>query len=161
PEKGTILDVGCGAGVFLYTFKKYFPQLEAWGVEPTPGFADFAKEEGIHIDEGYLTESTYRRTFDLISLIHVLEHIEDPKPMLLMLKKYLEPESMIYIESPSVKDIGYLPPSHDRFMCQHEVIFSREVLEQILKEQGYRPVVSEDFISIRKRNNIRILAKLL
>lgn len=159
PEKGAILDVGCGAGVFLYTFKNYFPQWQAWGIEPTPGFADFAKEQGIHIDEGYLTESTYNRTFDLISLIHVMEHIDDQKPMLLMLKKYLGPESMVYIESPSIKDIGYLPNSHDRFMCQHDVIFSKGILEKILQEQGYHIVSSKDFVSVRKRNNIAILAK--
>lgn len=161
PAKGAILDVGCGAGVFLYTFKKYFPQWQAWGIEPTPGFADLAKRKGIHIDEGYLTENTYNRTFDLISLIHVLEHVDNPKPMLKMLKKYLGPENMIYVESPSIKDIGYLPSSHDRFMCQHPIIFSKEVLEQILKEQGYKIIASEDFLSIRKRNNIAILAKTL
>lgn len=159
PEKGTILDVGCGAGVFLYTFKKYFPQWEVWGIEPTLGFAEQARKEGIHIDYGYLTESTYGRTFDLISLIHVLEHIDEPKPMLQMIKKYLLPESLIYIESPSVKDIGYLPSSHDRFMSPHEVIFSKEILERLLKEEDFAIVASEDFVSIRKRNNIAILAK--
>lgn len=161
PQRGEILDVGCGAGVFLYTFQKYFPRWETFGIEPTPGFADFAKKEGIRVDYGYLTEKSYDQTFELISLIHVLEHIDDPKPVLQMLKKYLNKKSVLYIESPSVKDIGYLPSSHDRFMCQHEVIFSREVLEQILKEQGYNIAASKDFVSVRKRNNIAIIAQLL
>ncbi|TSC75465.1 MAG: methyltransferase family protein [Parcubacteria group bacterium Gr01-1014_30] len=161
PETGTLLDVGCGAGVFIYAFKNYFQKWEVLGIEPTEGFAEFAEKEGIKVDYGYLTENTYDKTFNLISLIHVLEHVDSPKPMLSLLKKYLGSKSLLYIESPSVKDIDYLPSSHDRFMSQHDVIFSESFLQNCLRESGYEIAASEDFISARKRNNVRILAKLL
>lgn len=160
PQQGNILDVGCGAGVFLWTFKNYFPDWRVLGIEPTKGFADFANSKGIRVVYGYLKEDTLEETFDLITLIHVLEHVVDFKGMLVILRKYLRPGGLLYIESPSTKDIGYLPPSHDRFMCQHEVIFSKELLEQIFIDLGYELIVSEDFISKRGRNNVRILAKL-
>lgn len=46
--------------------------------------------------------------------------------------------SLLYLEVPSVKDIGYLPSSHDRFMSPHLVIFSKRVLEDILIKLGYK-----------------------
>jgi len=157
PQKGSVLDVGCGAGVSLYTFKKYFPQWETFGIEPTKEFADVAQENGINVTYGYLEKGTFNRKFDLIMLIHVLEHVEDFREMISMLKNYLHEESLLYIEVPSVKDIGFLPSSHDRFMSQHEVIFSKEVLQDILESLGYSIQVAEDFRSIRNRNNVAIL----
>jgi len=157
-EKGDVLDVGCGAGVFLYAFKNYFSEWKTLGIEPTTEFADVAKENGINIIYGYLKEDTLDTKFDLITLIHVLEHMDNFEEMLSMLKNYLKKDGLLYIEVPSAKDIGYLPGSHDRFMCQHDVIFSKEVLENILTKLGYSIVASEDFISIRNRNNIRTLS---
>ena len=159
PKEGIILDVGCGGGVFLYSFKKYFPNWETLGIEPTKDFADVAKEKGINIIYGYLKEDTLDKKFDLITLILVLEHLDNFKEMLSMLKHYLKEQGLLYIEVPSDKDIGYLPSSHDRFMCEHNVIFSKEVLENILTKLGYSVVTSEDSISIRGRNNIRIVVK--
>lgn len=159
PKKGSLLDVGTGAGVFLYNFKQYFPEWEVTGIEPTPGFADLAKKSGIEIIYGYLTKDTMDRKFDLITLNHVLEHVDDFKGMLNMLRNYLKQDGLLYIEVPSAKDIGYLSSSHDRFMCQHEIIFSKEVLDKVLVNLNYSIVISEDFFSIRGRNNLRIIAK--
>lgn len=158
---GCILDVGCGAGIFLYAFKKYFSDWDTLGIEPTDEFANVAKEKGINIIYGYLEENTVDKKFDLITLNHVLEHLDKFKEMLSMLKIYLKKEGLLYIEVPSSKDIGYLPASHDRFMSPHQIIFSKEVLENILTGLGYSIVVSEDFVSLRKRNNLRVIAQSL
>lgn len=160
-KEGEILDVGSGGGVFLYSFKEHFPGWKMLGIEPTKGFADVAKENGINVVYGYLEEGTFDKKFDLVTLNHVLEHVEDFKKMLSMLKGYLKKEGLLYLEVPSAKDIGYFPPSHERFMCQHEIIFSKDVLEDILDKLGYSIAASEEFISIRKKNNLAIIAKSL
>lgn len=160
PKKGSILDAGCGAGVFLYTFNKYFPEWEVLGIEPTEGFSDVAREKGLKIIYGYLKADTLKEKFDLITLNHVLEHLDRFKEMLIMLKGYLKKEGLLYIEVPSSKDIGELPASHDRFMSPHCLILSKEVLENILSKLGYSITILEDFISVRNRNNLRIIAKV-
>jgi SAM-dependent methyltransferase len=154
-----ILDIGCGAGVFLYAFKNIFDKWNTIGVEPTKDFSDIAKDKGIHILNEYLDENTFDYTFDLISMNHVLEHLDNYFDMLNMLKKYMSKDSLLYIEVPSDKDIGFLDNSHDRFMCQHDVIFSQEVLDDMTKKAGYEIIINENFISKRKRNNIRFLLK--
>jgi 2-polyprenyl-3-methyl-5-hydroxy-6-metoxy-1,4-benzoquinol methylase len=160
-RKGDLLDVGTGAGVFLCSFKKKFIEWKVTGIEPTLGFADLAKKYGIKIIYGYLKNDTIDRKFDLITLNHVLEHVDDFKEMLALVKSYLKKEGFLYVEVPSSEDIGYLPVSHDRFMCQHDIIFSNQVLEKILKDLNYSVINSDSFISLRKKNNLRIIAKLL
>lgn len=154
-----VLDVGCGAGVFLYSFQKVFNNWDTLGVEPTKDFSDVAKSKGINIVNEYLDENTFNETFDLITLNHVLEHLDNYFDMLKMLKKYMSKTSLLYIEVPSSKDIGYLDNSHDRFMCHHEVIFSELVLNNMAKGAGYEVVVNEVFFSKRKRNNVRLLLR--
>ncbi len=159
-KEGNILDVGCGAGVFLYTFKNYYPDWEVSGIEPTEGFADVAKEKGINIIYGYLKKNMFNKEFNLITLNHVLEHIENFKGMLSMVRQYLKEDGLLYIEVPSAKEIELVPNSHDQFMSPHLMIFSREVLENILKKLGYLIMITDDFKSVRNQFIIRIIAKI-
>ncbi|MFH1401637.1 MAG: class I SAM-dependent methyltransferase [Parcubacteria group bacterium] len=159
-KKGSLLDIGCGAGAFLYTFKNYYFGWEVFGIEPTEGFADIAKEKGIRIIYGYLKKNTFNRKFDLITLNHVLEHIEDFKEMLLLIKRYFKKDGLLYIEVPSAREIGRAPKSHDQFMSPHLIIFSKKILENILAKLGYSVIISEDLRSIRNYNTVRIIAKI-
>jgi 2-polyprenyl-3-methyl-5-hydroxy-6-metoxy-1,4-benzoquinol methylase len=160
-QKGDLLDVGAGMGVFLAAFKRCFPTWNVYGVEPTKGVAELANSHGMTIYEKYLEPDTFKnRTFDLITSIHVLEHTEDPLSHINTLKAYLGADAYLYIETPAVEDIGFLPPSHDRFMCQHDVIFSSNVMSELLARAGLEVVFQDVFLSRRGRNNLRFLAKL-
>ena len=159
-KKGRLLDVGAGLGVFLYGFKKYFPKWNAIGVEPTTGAGEIAIIHDIKIHEQYLDMNLFpNRHFDLITSIHVLEHTENPLGYIKKLTLYMEEDSLLYIETPSIQDVGHLPKCHDRFMCQHDFIFSENVLCDLLKNTGMEIIYSEIFLSIRKRYNLRVLCK--
>jgi len=155
----SVLDVGCGAGVFLYSFKEFYPEWEVFGVEPTKDFSDIAKDNNITILNKYLDYNAFDRKFGLIVLNHVLEHIDDYHNILSLVLKYVETGGFVYIEVPSDKDIGFLSPSHDRFMCQHDVIFSEKTLSMVVLSAGFEIVTISSFLSIRGRNNIRILLR--
>lgn len=155
----SILDIGCGAGVFLYSFKRLHQKWECYGVEPTKDFSDIAKNSGITIVNQYLNHYTFDRKFGLITLNHVLEHVDNYNILLSMIMEYIDDEGFVYIEVPSDKDIDFLSPSHDRFMCQHDVIFSEESLSKIILDVGFKIIYSTSFLSIRGRNNIRFLLK--
>jgi len=154
-----ILDVGCGAGVFLYSFSRIFNNWKTVGVEPTKDFSDVAKSRGINILNEYLGRDTFSEHFGLITLHHVMEHLDDYFEMLNVLKKYMSTGSILYIEVPSDKDIGFLSNYHDRFMCHHEVIFSESVLIDIVESAGFSVIISDIFLSKRKRYNLRLLLK--
>jgi SAM-dependent methyltransferase len=158
-EKGRVLDVGCGAGVFLYAFKQRNPGWEPFGCEPTADFSAVARQHGIRIVSEYLTPKTFDVRFDLITMIHVVEHLDRPLELLGVVRDYLKPGGLLYVECPSDQDIGFLAAGHDRFMCQHEVIYSERTLDRTVRQAQLSPVFTGTFVSKRKRNNVRVLAQ--
>lgn len=157
---GSMMDVGAGYGVFIYSFLKSFGGWKAIGIEPTDGVSQVAEEHGVKIHETYLKdgmEALFSEEFDLITVNHVLEHVDEPKVFLKMISKYLGDDGLLYVEVPSAEDIGFLPKQHDRFMCQHEMIFDGDSLALLIREVGMRIIKMENFLSKRGRNNLRVI----
>lgn len=71
--KGTLLDIGAGTGEFLRVAQK-----KGWvvsGVEPNEGAREFAQDKNIPLDESIAVLEG--KTFDVVTLWHVLEHMPD------------------------------------------------------------------------------------
>jgi len=155
---GKHMDIGGGLGVFCYGFQKYFKNWESICVEPTDGADVIAKKHGVKSINTYLTESSVDlvgNNFDLITANHVVEHVDDPIEFLKMLKTFLEKDGLLCIEMPSSLDIGLLDKSHDRFMCQHEVIHDNKSVDFMATAAGLRVVDNSNYLSKRGRNNVR------
>jgi hypothetical protein len=63
----------------------------------------------------------------------------------------------MYIEVPSTDDVKLLNPCHDRFMCQHEMIYSTQALLSFAAKLKLRVIDHSVYISVRQRYNSRIL----
>ncbi|HUF39653.1 MAG TPA: methyltransferase domain-containing protein, partial [Anaerolineales bacterium] len=72
------LDIGSSAGILLEKMKGRFECL-ACGVEPGEAYRRFASDKGLEI-YATLDELASAQTgpFDLVSMMHVLEHLADP-----------------------------------------------------------------------------------
>jgi 2-polyprenyl-3-methyl-5-hydroxy-6-metoxy-1,4-benzoquinol methylase len=95
-----LLDVGCGPGTGLKAF-----QARGWevmGVEPDPVRAKVGnKVNKINIFPGKIEDFTEPdETFDVITLLHVLEHFHSPKDFLIHTIKKLKSNGYLYIEVP-------------------------------------------------------------
>lgn len=96
PNKGRILDIGCGTGDFLETCKN-----EGWktvGVEPSSIAGSQAKAKGIEIIDD-LNRVTGK--FKLITLWHVLEHIPNLGETLHTIHSLLEEDGKLVIAVPN------------------------------------------------------------
>ena len=102
PEKGSILDVGCGAGGFLKEFWRQHPKCELYGYDIQDNFkANILNLPGVKkFYQGNL--NSIDQTFDFISLIHVLEHVESPQKFLTTIKKLLKPKGVLLIQVPDI-----------------------------------------------------------
>lgn len=159
-KKGTHMDIGGGLGVFSFGFKKFFPQWDSIVVEPTDGANEIAEEHGITSYNIYLDEDSgdiVGDNFDLITANHVVEHVDDPVKFLKLLKNFINEDGQICFEMPSTLDIGFLDKSHDRFMCQHEVIHNNESVEELARQSGLKVKYNDNYISKRGRNNVRAI----
>lgn len=106
-KEGKILDIGCGTGAFLEALK--FKGYKTVGVEP----GDLAREKAIKKNiEVYKDiadlEKNHPGNFQLISLWHVLEHIEDIKKELLTYHRLLDNKAWLIIAVPLNKSYDAL-----------------------------------------------------
>ncbi len=104
PPTGSYLDIGCGLGAMLKVFRQRYPQWNYLGLEPGPSSAGFARNHlDLEVQEGYLTEETLNSlpdNWNLISAIHVLEHLENPLQVLRHLRDLLADDGVMYLEVP-------------------------------------------------------------
>jgi SAM-dependent methyltransferase len=100
-SSGTLLDVGCGAGFFLREAAK--GGFTAQGVEFSREAVEFGtKEEGVHITEGELQNTRFPdRSFDVVTLWHVLEHLSRPVKALEKIRTLLKPGGILIIAVPN------------------------------------------------------------
>ena len=129
PER--ILDIGASTGVLLETFRGTFGG-EVIGVEPGDAYRVHAEERGITMFSSIenLIEANPPR-FDLVSMIHVLEHLPDPVGMLKTIRTALLQESgILLLEVPNFY-------AHDSFELAHLACYTPHTLQQVLRQAGY------------------------
>lgn len=97
PEKGKILDVGCGTGYFLKTCINN--NWEAYGTEPDDSTRKYASDyTGIVIKDSLFT---LQDKFNIITLWHVLEHIHQLDKNLQKLVELLDQKGKLIIAVPN------------------------------------------------------------
>ena len=100
-KTGRLLDIGCATGVFLNEMRKY-PGWEVSGVEPIESAVEFARKRfGLDVFQGTLLEYPYTaKSFDVVTLWDVLEHIPNPRENLELIYQILKPGGFIVIKIP-------------------------------------------------------------
>jgi len=159
---GKLLDVGAGKGEFLSIAGKV--GFNVHGFEPSREFCNFANREfGINVHCGDLRtfNEVYgaEQEFDVISLFHVLEHVKNPKNLLLELLPMLSNEGICYIEVPNAdasllkvvdkiyKLIGRgwssrLSPLHPPF---HSIGYTSRSIIALLENSGFHVIEIKTF----------------
>ena len=98
--EGKILDIGCGSGAFLNTMR--FSDWEITGLEPDESARKKAKEVyGLQIDPSEKLFQLEPKSYDAITMWHVLEHVHKLNDYLDQLKKLLKPGGKIFIAVPN------------------------------------------------------------
>ncbi len=103
PEKGSVLDYGCGTAALLMQAKK-----QGWkvtGIEPN----EKARTQANKKIKGKIHESIQNlkkdKFFDIIMLFHVLEHIHDLRKTLKEIIKHLKSDGYILIAVPNPESL--------------------------------------------------------
>ena len=131
PEKGNLLDIGCGNGAFLKIFSQKMLPWKLYGSE----FDEKYQEEVEQIPNVQKMHaeplSQIDTKFDLISMIHVLEHIPHPVKILSEIKKMLTPNGLLFIQVPNPTENPFATMIADH--CSH---FTQNSLGRILSKCG-------------------------
>ena len=129
------LDIGASTGTLMHTFQESFG-CEVMGVEPGSAYRAYAGKNGLPMVasiEDLIDLQTDR--FDLISLIHVLEHLPDPVSTLSTIREALLAQNgRLLLEVPNL----YV---HDSFELAHLSCFSRHTLAETVRQAGFKPII--------------------
>ena len=141
-KPGSLLDVGCGPGLFLDEAKK-----QGWSVQGVD-LSVWAKEHArlnfdISVFQGTLNGAHFPdRQFDVIVMNDVIEHLEDPKSVLKEIRRVLKNEGLLYISTPDIESFWsrLLRARWWGINKYHLFYFSRKTIEKMFLEAGMKSV---------------------
>ena len=125
------LDIGCSSGILLERVGEEF-QCQVVGIEPGDAYRSYAESRGLKVYAS-LDDAMHGKEihFDLITMVHVLEHLSNPVDYLIQLKSmWLTSAGVLLIEVPNLY-------AHDSFEVAHLTSFSQFTLVETLKKAGY------------------------
>jgi len=137
-DNKSVLDFGCGNGGFLLKARKKANKIV--GIEPAKSLkSHFLKNEiVVHSNIDALSE-----TFDIFTIFHVLEHIPDPRELLVKLGERLKEGGQLIIEVPSSDDALLRLYkcklfSYFTYWSCHLFLFSAKNLKFLGEESGFK-----------------------
>ena len=161
-QKTKILDYGCYQGAFLYSCKKIF-NFKTFGTDFNKEGLNLAKSVFM-VDYVFEANDNFfkkKTKVDIISLLHVFEHLSDPVNFLVKIKKnILKKNGLLYLEIPN----PFTNPLNDP---THLNLYSAKTIKYILESCNYK-VLNIELRGLYKRGillrnsrnlNLHILAK--
>ncbi len=140
-ENGRVLDVGCGAGIYLESLPDTW---EKHGIDRSPWAAEYtSKVLGIPVVTGQIEDAEYpEKHFDVINMTYVLEHLRDPVHVLGTLCRWLRDDGIGIISVPNFGSIcARVFREFYRLVdpCQHLFMYTPGTLKSILAQTGFEP----------------------
>lgn len=121
----TLLDFGCGSGLFLSYAKKA-------GFTQAFGYDEYS--------ENYADKSVLSRSYDCLIAQDVLEHVPDPLAFVRTVHELVKPGGVIALGTPNAEAIDLKNPEarvHTLHQPYHRHIFSKRALQTLGKDLGW------------------------
>jgi len=141
PNKGKLLDIGSSIGHFVNMFDKQGWEVE--GLEPNYRYVAFAKEKyGLDLTPATLESFNFENdSFDVVTMLHVIEHLVDPDLCLSRIYKILKPDGVLVIETPTYDTLLFkiLGKRERNLSCNsHIYFFTLNTLIRLLSKNNFR-----------------------
>lgn len=150
PEKGNLLEIGCGNGFFLEEalrlgFRKVL------GVEPSMSAVESAspKIKKLIKNDVFRKKLFKNDFFDIVCFFQTLDHIMDPNQFLNECFKVLKEEGLIFCivhnsDSLLVRLLGEKTPIFD---IEHTYLFNKKTLRKIFEKNNFKIIDEKDIVN--------------
>lgn len=141
---GRLLDVGCGNGDFVALAATM--GWDAEGVDPDHAAIAACRARGVRVTHGFVDDLPIEKRssyWDAITLSHSLEHVPDPRGMLLRMFDMLAPGGTLWVALPNPDAIGarfYGLDWESYDVPRHLSLPGLEVLKSACHEAGFEKV---------------------
>lgn len=139
-----LLDVGCGSGWFLSYL--YDHGVECKGLEVNPMAVRFCREQrGLNVESGDLQDEP-DKSWDVIGIFDVLEHVADPIGLVTLAKQKLKPGGYLVAYTPHIYSVGWelMGVNQNTLVPFEHIGFFAEKSVQYLADAAGMPIQSVD-----------------
>jgi 2-polyprenyl-3-methyl-5-hydroxy-6-metoxy-1,4-benzoquinol methylase len=138
--QGRILDIGCGRGFFLALMREHGWTVS--GIEFNKETAAYASEVyGIDVRTGEPAGWGFDdHSFDVITITHVLEHVQNPSEVLSACGQLLRPGGLLVVTVPNIASLQAAAGKRAWFHLDipyHLYHFSEQGLSKLLKKNSF------------------------
>jgi 2-polyprenyl-3-methyl-5-hydroxy-6-metoxy-1,4-benzoquinol methylase len=140
-SRGTMLDYGCGTGMFLNVCKN--DGWETYGMEPDDNARRMSIEKGLDVfsDKDKVSNRIADKKFNAITLWHVLEHVTDMEATLSFFKSKLNNDGVLIIAVPN--HVSYDAQYYKAFWAAYDVPrhlhhFDINSMTSLVEKAGFR-----------------------
>ena len=137
-----VLDCGCATGCFLDVAEKN--GIECYGVETSeipykiaenkhPKKVCKSNMEDLKIKDGF---------FDIITMFDFIEHVKDPRKILIKANRLLSKSGILFIVTPDTESlsISIMGKSHNDYIIEHLHLFNKSNIRYFLKRYGFKTI---------------------
>lgn len=142
-----VLEVGCGAGGILATFRDFGHQVI--GIDLGSEYVNFGKSQhGLDLRVCYLSDLQIDFVPDLIIYSHVMEHILDPLQEMAEIHRRCGDSTLVYIEVPGLKNIhkAYQMDVMKYYQNAHSVHFTLGSLSAMMSKSGFVRKAGDEYV---------------
>ncbi|NQV89886.1 class I SAM-dependent methyltransferase [Candidatus Uhrbacteria bacterium] len=136
-----ILDVGCGAGSFLFLLKSL--GWKTSGLEPSTAMVKNGYKFDLHIKQGInIADHWEQPTFDAVVLNQVFEHLEDPDTTLKEIYNATKENGILVMNFPNIQSVAaqlFRSYWFNLDAPRHNLFPSKKTLTNLLKQTGWEP----------------------
>ena len=139
--EGRLLDVGCGPGAVLKAAAG--AGLDALGVDPGGEAVSAALEAGCQAQVGLYTRDLFpENSFDLVTVIHVIDHVMSPLDLLKSVHKHLRPGGAVLLATHNIESLlaKLMGKRFIAYNVQHITYYTPDTLDEMIRRAGLIPV---------------------
>lgn len=144
PDKGKLLDIGCGYGHFIEIMKRQ--GWSVYGIDLSPKVLLYAKEKGLDVLETSIDDVSFPdEYFDVVTAFYVLEHVTNPLHVLKNMYKMLKPCGILVLRvphtTPIIRILSFFRIKNNLYDTPYHLFdYSPEIIIQLLKKAGFSSV---------------------
>lgn len=139
----TLLDIGSAGGAFLVAARDF--GFKPVGVEPSRWMADYGRRTyNVDIRDGILTDGMFPdASFDVISILDVIEHVPDPHSLIQLMHRLLKPDGYLLLSYPDAGSIAakLLGERWPFWLSVHLLYYDRKTIAEQLRRGGFQTML--------------------
>jgi 2-polyprenyl-3-methyl-5-hydroxy-6-metoxy-1,4-benzoquinol methylase len=136
------LDIGSSSGSLLDEIRNAYG-CQSVGIEPGDAYRDFSKQRDLEVYASLNELPKQGKPFDLVSMMHVLEHFPNPVEALHdLLETHMIPGGYLLVEVPNLIE-------HAALEVAHPIAFTAATLREAVHQSGFEVLWTKTHGSFR------------